>query len=132
MWFHKKLEGWGRIYQLKKQNKTKKRPVNATHTNKGFSRHSEGNIVPYRKSSLFDPIADCFASTERTDLWLRWMNVYTTDRTCLGSVNSTFTAMICPLGTCRIFSTTPYAPRPSSIMGSRSSAFTSKFCKREE
>lgn len=45
--------------------------------------------------------------------------------------HSTFTAMICPLGMCRIFSTTPYAPRPSSEMGSRSSAFTSKFWGRK-
>lgn len=42
----------------------------------------------------------------------------------------TFTAMIRPLGTCRILSTTPYAPRPSSEICSRSSAFTSKFCSR--
>lgn len=40
---------------------------------------------------------------------------------------STFTAIICPLGICRIISTTPYAPRPNSDIGSRSSAFTSKF-----
>ncbi|TNN43154.1 hypothetical protein EYF80_046658 [Liparis tanakae] len=39
----------------------------------------------------------------------------------------TFTAMIRPLGTCLILSTTPYAPRPSSQICSRSSAFTSKF-----
>lgn len=51
-----------------------------------------------------------------------------TDRKHLGR-SLTFTAMICPLGMCRIFSTTPYAPRPSSEMGSRSSAFTSKFCR---
>lgn len=49
----------------------------------------------------------------------------------------TFTAMIRPLGTCLILSTTPYAPRPSSQICSRSSAFTSKFCsgykhKRQE
>lgn len=42
----------------------------------------------------------------------------------------TFTAMIRPLGTCCILSTTPYAPRPSSEICSRSSAFTSKFCSR--
>ena len=69
---------------------------------------------------------------KRIDLQLRWTNIYTTDRKRLGTIDSTFTAMICPLGTCRIFSTTPYAPRPSSIIGSRSSAFTSKFCKREK
>lgn len=63
------------------------------------------------------------------DLHWGWTNVHTTDRKCLGNVNSTFTAMICPLGTCLIFSTTPYAPRPSSMIGSRSSAFTSKFCR---
>lgn len=69
---------------------------------------------------------------KRGDFQLRWTNIYTTDRKRLGNINSTFTAMICPLGTCRIFSTTPYAPRPSSIIGSRSSAFTSKFCRREK
>lgn len=51
----------------------------------------------------------------------------TPKRTGPPEAHSTFTAMICPLGMCRIFSTTPYAPRPSSEMGSRSSAFTSKF-----
>lgn len=40
----------------------------------------------------------------------------------------TLTAMIRPLGTCLILSTTPYAPLPSSEICSRSSAFTSKFC----
>lgn len=72
-----------------------------------------------------------FVSMKRDDLHPRWTNVYATERKRSGNINSTFTAMICPLGTCRIFSTTPYAPRPSSIIGSRSSAFTSKFCRRE-
>ena len=59
-------------------------------------------------------------------------NICTRTGKRLGSANTTFTAMICSLGTCRIFSTTPYAPRPSSTMGSRSSAFTSKFCRRQK
>ena len=63
---------------------------------------------------------------------LRGPNIPTRAGKCLGNANATFTAMICPLGTCRILSTTPYAPRPSSTMGSRSSAFTSKFCGREK
>lgn len=78
------------------------------------------------------PFKDCFASMKKADLHWGWTNVHTADRKCLGNVNSTFTAMICPLGTCLIFSTTPYAPRPSSMIGSRSSAFTSKFCRREK
>lgn len=39
----------------------------------------------------------------------------------------TFTAMMTPLGTCLILSTTPYAPLPSSSICSRSSANTTKF-----
>ena len=44
----------------------------------------------------------------------------------------TLTAMMTPLGTCLIFSTTPYAPRPSSSIFSKSSAFTSKFWKAKD
>lgn len=40
--------------------------------------------------------------------------------------------MIRPLGTCLILSTTPYAPRPSSQICSRSSAFTSHFWSKQQ
>ena len=72
------------------------------------------------------------ASMKGAHLQLGGTNIWTRTRKCLGNANATFTAMICSLGTCRIFSTTPYAPRPSSTMGSRSSAFTSKFCRRQK
>lgn len=66
----------------------------------------------------------------------RWYNAARAELGLLKQSDSccppTFTAMIKPLGTCLILSTTPYAPRPSSQICSRSSAFTSHFCSRRK
>lgn len=50
----------------------------------------------------------------------------------IGLYELTFTAIITPLGTCLILSTTPYAPRPNSPICSKSSAFTTKFCSEHK
>ena len=92
----------------------------------------EGNIVHHKQAFLSHPTEDCMTFMKVAHLQLGGTNIWTRTGKYLGNVNATFTAMICSLGTCRIFSTTPYAPRPSSTMGSRSSAFTSKFCRREK
>ncbi len=67
--------------------------------------------------------------------WIETFNYSNIPHMSLASIGLhelTFTAIITPLGTCLILSTTPYAPRPNSPICSKSSAFTTKFCSQQK